>query len=46
MKDKDHTLNVINVTRKVTMLKITLRRTMVHTTTLEATITDLINKEE
>ena len=46
MKEKHHTLNVTTVTRKVTMLKIALRRSMVHTTTLEATITSLIIKEE
>jgi len=44
MKDKNHTLNVTIVTIKVIMLEISLGRTMVHATTLEATIACLIIK--
>jgi len=46
LKENHHTLNVTNVTRKVTMLEIAFRRTMVHATTLEATITSLMVEEE
>jgi len=39
-------LNASNVIREATMLKISLRRTIVHATTLEATTICLIIEEE
>ena len=46
MIENHHTLDVSIVTRKVIMIEIALRRTMVHVATLETTITIMVIKEE